>query len=117
MKAATLVYSIVCDDVRLEMGNKLSLMGLFENIFLPQFPSALLKFAIVNHWIGEGDFETHLKVLAPDRREHLQVRLEVRSEEHTSELQSPCNLVCRLLLEKKKRTHSNNVQHTTAHNI
>src|SRR5256885_10854504 len=31
-----------------------------------------------------------------------------RSEEHTSELQSPCNLVCRLLLEKKK-----NIQHTS----
>src|SRR5256885_2723996 len=29
-----------------------------------------------------------------------------RSEEHTSELQSPCNLVCRLLLEKKNRSHS-----------
>src|SRR5256885_8206860 len=28
---------------------------------------------------------------------------EARSEEHTSELQSPCNLVCRLLLEKKKK--------------
>src|SRR5256885_4317268 len=28
-----------------------------------------------------------------------------RSEEHTSELQSPCNLVCRLLLEKKKQPH------------
>src|SRR5256885_8497857 len=28
-----------------------------------------------------------------------------RSEEHTSELQSPCNLVCRLLLEKKKNIH------------
>src|SRR5256885_12501149 len=28
-----------------------------------------------------------------------------RSEEHTSELQSPCNLVCRLLLEKKKKIH------------
>src|SRR2546426_7962296 len=28
-----------------------------------------------------------------------------RSEEHTSELQSPCNLVCRLLLEKKKNSH------------
>src|ERR1039457_4012364 len=27
-----------------------------------------------------------------------------RSEEHTSELQSPCNLVCRLLLEKNKKT-------------
>src|SRR2546426_3820563 len=31
---------------------------------------------------------------------HVVVR---RSEEHTSELQSPCNLVCRLLLEKKKK--------------
>src|SRR2546426_8288211 len=30
---------------------------------------------------------------------------ELRSEEHTSELQSPCNLVCRLLLEKKKSKH------------
>src|SRR5256885_6438123 len=30
---------------------------------------------------------------------------QLRSEEHTSELQSPCNLVCRLLLEKKKTTH------------
>src|SRR5256885_11328280 len=29
-----------------------------------------------------------------------------RSEEHTSELQSPCNLVCRLLLEKKKNKHN-----------
>src|SRR2546426_7280020 len=29
-----------------------------------------------------------------------------RSEEHTSELQSPCNLVCRLLLEKKKTLHN-----------
>src|SRR2546426_7015697 len=29
-----------------------------------------------------------------------------RSEEHTSELQSPCNLVCRLLLEKKKKKHN-----------
>src|SRR2546426_7057843 len=31
------------------------------------------------------------------------VKLPARSEEHTSELQSPCNLVCRLLLEKKKK--------------
>src|SRR3989454_7364520 len=30
----------------------------------------------------------------------------LRSEEHTSELQSPCNLVCRLLLEKKKKKKS-----------
>src|SRR2546426_1862301 len=31
------------------------------------------------------------------------MRMGDRSEEHTSELQSPCNLVCRLLLEKKKK--------------
>src|SRR3989454_7788376 len=34
--------------------------------------------------------------------------LMVRSEEHTSELQSPCNLVCRLLLEKKKKKSIHN---------
>ena len=69
IKTAQLIYSITCDDVRLEMGNKLSLMGLFENIFFQSFPSALLKFAIVKHWIGNGQFETHVKILAPDRKE------------------------------------------------
>src|SRR5256885_6473261 len=34
-----------------------------------------------------------------------------RSEEHTSELQSPCNLVCRLLLEKKKKQHLQRSHH------
>src|SRR2546426_6784980 len=34
-----------------------------------------------------------------------------RSEEHTSELQSPCNLVCRLLLEKKKKKNYYNITH------
>src|SRR5256885_7595895 len=42
--------------------------------------------------------------------EHLEqpagTRADDRSEEHTSELQSPCNLVCRLLLEKKKNRES-----------
>src|SRR5256885_13077878 len=38
-----------------------------------------------------------------------------RSEEHTSELQSPCNLVCRLLLEKKTSRH-NTVTQVYAHN-
>ena len=69
MKTAQLLYSIVCDDIRIEMGNKLSLMGLFENIFFQSFPSALLKFAIVNHWVGNGQFETHVKILGPDRKE------------------------------------------------
>src|SRR2546426_8151874 len=41
---------------------------------------------------------------APRRRRHHHRRpAGTRSEEHTSELQSPCNLVCRLLLEKKKK--------------
>src|SRR2546426_3823434 len=39
-----------------------------------------------------------LRLLRGERHE-----VERRSEEHTSELQSPCNLVCRLLLEKKKK--------------
>src|SRR2546426_4102327 len=38
-----------------------------------------------------------------------------RSEEHTSELQSPCNLVCRLLLEKKKKNQRR--IHTTARQV
>src|SRR5256885_10126617 len=37
---------------------------------------------------------------------------EGRSEEHTSELQSPCNLVCRLLLEKKKKLEQIRFLHT-----
>src|SRR5256885_3732846 len=36
-------------------------------------------------------------------RSRANARISERSEEHTSELQSPCNLVCRLLLEKKKK--------------
>src|SRR5690348_17536733 len=38
---------------------------------------------------------------------------ETRSEEHTSELQSPVHLVCRLLLEKKKKKMSNQNRHRT----
>ena len=69
MKSAQLVYSILCDDVRLELGNKLSLMGVFENVYLPQFPAMLLRFAAVNHWIGAGDYETQVRVVSPDGRE------------------------------------------------
>src|SRR5256885_12198864 len=41
--------------------------------------------------------------MGPSRRCRKVVSAPFRSEEHTSELQSPCNLVCRLLLEKKKK--------------
>src|SRR2546426_1874027 len=46
---------------------------------------------LVHRLLEQFDFFPRLK----ERRK--------RSEEHTSELQSPCNLVCRLLLEKKKK--------------
>src|SRR2546426_9006989 len=45
--------------------------------------------------------------------DHMRCHLDshARSEEHTSELQSPCNLVCRLLLEKKKKKTENRCNH------
>src|SRR5256885_4129191 len=51
---------------------------------------------------------------APSRWLHCQ---RDRSEEHTSELQSPCNIVCRLLLEKQnhQRRYYSNRNHTYAH--
>src|SRR5256885_12230950 len=52
----------------------------------------------------------------PHRRERAQqsrAHHQVRSEEHTSELQSPCNLVCRLLLEKKKKQLSPTLRHSS----
>src|SRR5256885_12889305 len=44
------------------------------------------------------------RTAVPMQFEHGLAGIRVRSEEHTSELQSPCNLVCRLLLENKKTT-------------
>jgi hypothetical protein len=68
-KAPKLLYSILCDDVRIEMGNKLSLMGVFENVFLPAFPAVILRFAAINHWVGAGDFQTQVRILSPDGKE------------------------------------------------
>src|SRR2546426_7414899 len=54
------------------------------------------------------NFEVRLRIhdkdviLRPGMSMTATIETETRSEEHTSELQSPCNLVCRLLLEKKK---------------
>src|SRR5256885_4226701 len=55
---------------------------------------------------GHGAFSERSAVDLPDTATDAVRRLNyARSEEHTSELQSPCNLVCRLLLEKKKKRH------------
>lgn len=64
-----LVYTLLCDDVRLEMGNKISLMGVFQNIMVEKLPVSLIKFAVVNHWRGEGQHQTEVRIVAPDRNE------------------------------------------------
>src|SRR5256885_3616883 len=53
--------------------------------------------------LARGELHTIGATTIDEYRKHIEkdAALE-RSEEHTSELQSPCNLVCRLLLEKKK---------------
>jgi hypothetical protein len=62
-----LVYTLLCDDVRVEMGNKISLMGIFQNIMVEKLPVSLIKFAVINHWRGEGNYETEVRILSPDR--------------------------------------------------
>src|SRR5437899_8901227 len=52
---------------------------------------------------------------ASHRRQHTTGCFPVRSEEHTSELQSLRHLVCRLLLEKKKKKKKKHVQHHYEH--
>ena len=66
-----LVYTLFCDDVRLEVGNKLSYMGVFQNIIVPQLPVWLPKLAVVNHWRGEGSHLSEVRILMPDRRDAL----------------------------------------------
>src|SRR5256885_5450735 len=64
----------------------------------------------VGHWEGDTlvvdtvgfNEKTELQGYRHTDSLHMIERFRRRSEEHTSELQSPCNLVCRLLLEKKK---------------
>ena len=64
-----LVYTLLCDDVRLEVGNKLSLMGVFQNILVERLPVSLIKFAVVNHWQGEGQHLSEVRILTPDRQQ------------------------------------------------
>src|SRR3954462_6452214 len=64
-----LVYTLFCDDVRLEVGNKLSLMGVFQNIVVQQLPVSLIKFAVVNHWKGEGTHLSEVRILTPDKQQ------------------------------------------------
>ena len=69
MKTETLklIYTLLCDDVRLEMGNKISLMGVFQNIMVEKLPISLIKFAFVNHWRGDGIHQTEVRIVSPDK--------------------------------------------------
>jgi len=63
-----LVHTILCDDVRQEVGGKFSLMGLFEAIFSASFPAVHPRFAVVNEWKGgKGEFTAMTRLLTPDR--------------------------------------------------
>ena len=63
-----LLYTLFCDDVRLEAGNRLSFMGVFHNIMVQQLPLSLIKFAIVHHWRGQGSYLSEVRILSPDRQ-------------------------------------------------
>ena len=62
-----LIYTLLCDDVRLEMGNKISMMGVFQNIMVEKLPISLIKFAVVSHWRGAGVHQTEVRIVAPDK--------------------------------------------------
>jgi hypothetical protein len=59
-------YTILCEDVRVEAANHLSLMGVTHQIVVPQLPITLIKFAVVNHWHGEGQYLSEVRILTPD---------------------------------------------------
>jgi hypothetical protein len=67
-KNLQLVYTLLCDDVRLEAGNRLSFMGVFQSLIVQQLPLSLIKFAVVNHWEGRGKYLSQIQILTPDRQ-------------------------------------------------
>lgn len=75
-----LLYTLFCDDVRLEAGNKLSFMGVFQNIVVQQLPVSLIKFAVVNHWEGQGTYLSEVRILTPDRQQPVVVSQPTRFE-------------------------------------
>src|SRR2546426_6851029 len=76
----------------------------FTQIYEPQFPHLVDQLEFLADAVedsAEGAYK-ELPYLALAQAVFALIYAHKRSEEHTSELQSPCNLVCRLLLEKKK---------------
>jgi hypothetical protein len=64
----SLHFTLICDDIRQELGGKVSIMGLFENIFAQKFPAVHPRMAVVTEWgDGKGDYEVRTRLLSPDR--------------------------------------------------
>lgn len=62
-------FTILCDDIRQEIGGKISLMGIFEDIYASHFPAFHSRLAVVNEWAdATGVFDATLRILAPDRK-------------------------------------------------
>lgn len=66
-------FTIFCEDVRVEASQHLSLMGVFHQIVVPQLPITLIKFGIVTHWSGEGQYLSEVRILTPDRMQTVAV--------------------------------------------
>jgi hypothetical protein len=85
-----LIYAHICEDVRLEMGDKVSLMGLFDSILAKEFPAMHPRLAVVAAWGGGvGEFKSQILLVAP-------------GESHITDLGS-ANI--RLLNEKQIHRH------------
>src|SRR2546426_2684368 len=89
------IHAMILTDVKIRLGCK---------DFEPEFTLHRTDVDSTRYPSANWDVEGVQSVEAwkPDCAQAFQEAV-ARSEEHTSELQSPCNLVCRLLLEKKKK--------------
>jgi uncharacterized protein DUF6941 len=62
----TLDYAIVCDDVRFEVGDKISLMGVFDAINVQSFPTVHPRLSVVAAWAGlRGEAISEIELVDP----------------------------------------------------
>jgi len=65
-----LIESILCDDIRQEVGNKASIMGIYWGgmIFIPNIQFVFAKLCVLQRWIkGEGEFAIKAMLLSPSK--------------------------------------------------
>jgi hypothetical protein len=63
----TLDYAVVCDDVRYEVGDKISLMGVFDAIQIQSFPAVHPRLSVVVAWMNvPGEVKSEIQLADPD---------------------------------------------------